>query len=69
MTDRISFTCPKCSHAESHTEELRMAGKYSRFFDVQNKKFQAVSCVHCGYTEIYRGETSTLANVFDFFTG
>ena len=46
-----------------------MTGKYSRFFDVQDKKFQAVSCAQCGYTEIYRGNTSALANNFDFFTG
>ena len=69
MTNRISFTCPKSSHTECLAEEVRIAGKYSRFFDVQNKKFQTVSCAHCGYTEMYRGDTSTLANVFDFFTG
>ena len=35
----------------------------------ENKKYQAVSCARCGYTEIYRGNTSALANNFDFFTG
>lgn len=27
-----------------------------------------VSCTNCGYTEIYKGSTSTLSNVFDLFT-
>ena len=28
-----------------------------------------VSCQDCGYTELYRGDTSTLGNVLDLFTG
>ena len=35
----------------------------------EDKKFQAVSCAQCGYTEIHRGNTSALANIFDLFTG
>ena len=37
--------------------------------DIQNKKFTTVSCGQCGFTEIYRGDSSTLGNVFDFLTG
>jgi len=28
-----------------------------------------VSCSQCGYTEIYRGDTSKWGNVADFFLG
>ncbi len=65
---KIAFVCAKCKHTEYETNEIRATGKYSRFFDVQNKKFMAVSCANCGYTEMYKGDSSTLANIFDFFT-
>ena len=62
---RAAFSCAKCHNAEYTTEEIRTAGKYSRFFDVQNKKFTAVSRTRCGYTEIFRGDSSMLGNFLD----
>ncbi|RZQ51681.1 GTP-binding protein [Pseudoalteromonas phenolica] len=41
---------------------------WSKIFDMQNRKFTAVTCVHCTYTEFYKSSTSTLGNVFDLFT-
>ena len=38
----------------------------AKIFDVQNKKFITVSCTKCGYTELYRQDTSTGMNVLDF---
>ena len=64
-----SFRCAKCGHHEYTTEEIRTTGKYSRFFDIQNKKFTAISCDRCGYTEIFRGDTSGLGNFLDFLSG
>ena len=66
---RMSFLCPKCQNTSCQLDEIRATGKYSRFFDIQNKKFNAASCTQCGYTEIYRGDSSTLGNIFDFFVG
>ena len=63
-----TFSCSKCHHNQFETQEIRTTGKYSRFFDIQNKKFTAISCTQCGFTEIYRGDSSTLGNIFDFFT-
>ncbi len=40
-----------------------------KLFDIQNKKFITISCEKCGYTEIYRAETSTGANILDFLIG
>jgi len=37
-----------------------------RFFDVQNKKFITISCTKCGYTEMYKSETTAGMNIFDF---
>lgn len=64
------FTCQKCGNDRYETGELRAAGGFlSKVFDVQNKKFTTVSCTRCQYTEIYRGDSSMLGNIFDFFAG
>lgn len=63
------FRCPKCSSTEYTQDEIRTSGGLSRFFDVQNKKFIAVSCQKCGFTEFYKKMSSTLGNVVDFFFG
>ena len=60
-----SFSCVKCHNTQFETDEIRTARKYSRFFDLQNKKFTAVSCTKCGYTEIFRGDSSRLGNFLD----
>ena len=69
MTTRQTFSCAKCGNSQFEVGEIRTTGKWSRFVDIQNKKFTTVSCGQCGFTEIYRGDSSTLGNVFDFLTG
>ena len=69
MATRSSFSCTKCGHDQFEADEIRATGKFSRFFDVQNKKFTAVSCTQCGFTEMYRGESSALGNILDLFAG
>jgi len=67
--NNLNYRCPKCSHTHYETGELRMAGGFwSKIFDVQGKKFTSVTCSQCSYTEMYRTDSSTLGNVFDFFT-
>ena len=69
-TSRMTYLCAKCNHAECETDEFRATGgNLAKFLDVQNKKFTTVSCKQCGYTELYRGDTSTLSNIFDFIAG
>ncbi|WP_439202316.1 zinc ribbon domain-containing protein, partial [Escherichia coli] len=41
-------------------------GNFSKIFDVQNKKFITISCSQCGYTELYKAQTSTGMNILDF---
>lgn len=63
------YVCTKCGHTQFESEEIRTTGgRFSKIFDVQNKKFVAVSCTKCGYTELYKGKTSTVGNIFDFIT-
>ncbi|MYC29470.1 MAG: DNA-binding protein [Chloroflexi bacterium] len=69
-TQRIAYSCMKCNNNSYTTDEFRATGGgFSRFFDVQNKKFTTVSCSLCGFTEIYRGDTGKWGNVADFFLG
>ncbi len=64
-----SWICPKCSNTAFETDEFRATGgNLAKIFDVQNKKFSTVTCSQCKYTEMYKGSTSTLGNIFDFFT-
>jgi predicted nucleic-acid-binding Zn-ribbon protein len=44
-------------------------GNFAKIFDVQNKKFITISCKTCGFTELYRGETSDGWNILDFLMG
>ncbi|MBN2806750.1 MAG: zinc ribbon domain-containing protein [Prolixibacteraceae bacterium] len=63
------FNCPKCANTTYEVDQMRATGgPLAKIFDVQNKKFVTVSCKKCGYTEFYKGTTSTIGNVFDFFT-
>ena len=50
-TQRIAYVCVKCNNNSYTTDEFRATGGgFSRFFDVQNKKFPPV-VLPCGYTE------------------
>ena len=64
------YTCPKCGCCDFTSELIQTAGgNFSKFFDVQTKRFIAVSCSRCGYTELYRAKTDTGMNVLDFLLG
>lgn len=62
------YQCLKCGGTDFDREEVTMTGGWlSRFFNVQSKRYTAVTCERCHYTEFYRGSTSTLENIVDFF--
>ncbi|GAB6098417.1 zinc ribbon domain-containing protein [Halanaerocella petrolearia] len=63
------YTCPKCDNHSYETDEFSATGSgLSKFFDIQSKKFTTVSCAKCGYTELFKADSSTLSNIFDFFS-
>ena len=65
-----AFVCAKCKRTQYETDEFRATGGFfSKMFDIQNKRFHTVSCIQCGYTEVYKGNSSKLGNLFDFFAG
>lgn len=64
------FECLKCRSTEYRAGEIRTTGSgLSRFLNLQNQKFETVSCSNCGFTEIYRMDGNGLfGNVLDIFT-
>ncbi|HCA72101.1 MAG TPA: DNA-binding protein [Ruminococcaceae bacterium] len=64
------YVCPKCGCLQYETDQFQATGgNFAKLFDVQNKKFITVSCVQCGYTEIYRAATNTGMDILDFLIG
>ncbi len=43
-----NYSCPKCSNTQYEVDEMRATGgKWSKIFDVQNKKFTSITCSRC----------------------
>ncbi|MCP4552415.1 MAG: GTP-binding protein [Bacteroidetes bacterium] len=70
MINSSKYVCPKCGNKQYELDEMRATGgNFAKIFDVQNKKFTVVTCTQCKYSEFFKGTTSSLGNIFDFFTG
>lgn len=64
---QTKYHCPKCGNTRAEVDEIRTTGKgFSRFFDIQHKKFTVVTCTRCMYSELYKGKASSLSNIADF---
>jgi len=63
-----SYHCPKCGARKAEMDQIRTTGAgFSKFFNIQNRRFTAISCTQCGYTELYReGKSSGASNILDF---
>lgn len=47
--------CPKCGHADAEVDDIATTGNdASRLVDLQNRRFKAVTCTRCGYSEFYK---------------
>ena len=67
--ERQQFSCTKCGCNQYISDQFQATGgNFAKLLDIQNKKFITVSCVNCGYTELYRANTSTGMNILDFLT-
>ena len=65
----IAYVCVKCNGSGYTTGEFRTTGSgITRFLNIQNQKYGTVTCMNCGYTEIYRIGGKGIGNVVDFFT-
>lgn len=62
------YECAKCGSDRYETDSITTTGStFSKFFNVQNRKYNAITCKNCNFTEFYKGSTSTLGNIIDFF--
>jgi uncharacterized protein len=53
-----AFVCAKCQHQGGRVERLAMSGTgLSRLLEIQPHRYAFVSCLNCGYTEIYNLKT------------
>ncbi|MDD2649447.1 MAG: zinc ribbon domain-containing protein [Eubacteriales bacterium] len=67
MSQKIQYVCPKCGCNSFEQGQIQTTGgNFSKIFNVQNNKFITVSCSKCGYTELFRSQTSTGMNILDF---
>ena len=67
-TKQSNYQCPKCSNIACEIGEIRTTGSFwTKFFNIQNKRFTTVTCAQCKYTELYQSTTSKKENIFDFF--
>lgn len=68
--ERQQYVCTKCGNGSYESDQFQATGgNFAKLFDVQNKKFITISCTRCGYTELYKAESSTGWNVLDFLIG
>jgi len=68
------FNCPKCKHSGGKADSIAATGTgFSKFLDIQNRRFITISCTHCGYTEMYNKNMlegkSGISDIFDFIFG
>lgn len=68
--EKKQFVCVKCGHTEYESDQFQATGgNFAKIFDVQNKKFITISCKRCGYTELYKSNTTDGWNILDFLMG
>lgn len=69
--DRSDDTgCPKCGHTETEVGSISTTGGgLSKMFDIQTNSFEVVSCLNCGYSELYRDTGSHGSDIVDVFLG
>ncbi len=54
MNRPVKYTCPKCGSEGFDTFSIRTSGTLaSSMFNIQNKRFTAVVCKSCRYSEFY----------------
>ncbi len=66
----LNYTCAKCGHNDYEVQDMSTtSGMMSRMVNLQNRRFSAVSCRRCSYTELYKTNSGALRNVFDLLVG
>ena len=65
--EKKTWHCTKCKNMQYEEDIVTMTGKsWSRFMNIQNRKFTAITCAKCQYTEFYKGTSKGWESVVDF---
>ena len=68
--EKKQYVCSKCGCTEFISDQFQATGgNFAKVFDIQNKKFITIICKRCGYTELYKANTSDGWNILDFLIG
>ncbi|HBC97122.1 MAG TPA: DNA-binding protein [Clostridium sp.] len=68
--EKIQYVCPKCGGREYESDQFQATGgNFAKIFDVQNKRFVTITCRRCGYTELYKAQSSSGWNILDLLIG
>lgn len=66
----LDFTCAKCGGTAYEVLDVSTAsGMLSRMVNLQNRRFSAVVCQRCKFTELYQAESGKLRNIADLILG
>jgi predicted nucleic-acid-binding Zn-ribbon protein len=69
-TKGADWACARCGDKRHEVGKLRATGGFfSKLFDVQTRRFITVSCLACGYTELYRQTGAPVEDLTDFLVG
>jgi uncharacterized protein len=70
------FKCVKCANKECEVNKVAMTGTgISKMLDIQHNHYLFVTCLHCGYVEVYNPDilsgkkSGTLGTVVDMLFG
>lgn len=64
------WSCSRCRVTQFELNDVSTAsGFLSRMFNLQNRRFTGVTCLGCGYTELYKRNSPALMNIVDFLSG
>lgn len=67
VMEQRQYVCEKCGCQQYRDDQFQATGgDFARLFDIQNKRFITISCVRCGYAELYSAQTDAGMNVLDF---
>jgi predicted nucleic-acid-binding Zn-ribbon protein/peroxiredoxin len=64
-----AWSCARCGVQQCEMNDVATAsGLLSRIFNLQNRRFVAVTCMGCGYTELYKRDSTAIMNIIDFLS-
>lgn len=62
------YKCFKCSCGAYEASYLYGSqDRLESIFDIESAIFVTISCLDCGYTELYKQKSSTIGSLLDFF--